>query len=324
MFVTRRVGMKGAVLFAILGSAILGACGGGGNKASQVAVKVDKDEITVTQVNGQLARLPAGFPADQADAATREIISRLIDQQLLVQQAIDKKLDRDPQVLGALEAARANILAQAYVQRNIAPQAKPSEQEITKYYNDNPDLFAQRKVYRLAELTIQANAEQQKAIAGAVPTMKSLKQFADFLNTKKIPFAADSGVRTAEQLPLGQLPTIAKLKSGSVLAFATGPDRVTALEVLASEDQPVDQKRATPAIEQFLANGKREQILAEDLKRLRGAAKIEYVGDYAKYAVNAPAPAAASAAQGANAPPPAPQAQQPATNETAKGIAGLH
>ncbi len=305
------------VSVAILLAATLAACGGGG-KATQVVVKVNKDEITVSQVNDQLARLGAGVPADQAEAAKRKILSSLVNQQLLVQQAIERKLDRDPQIIAALDGARANILAQAYVQKVIAPQAKPGEQEVRQYYTDNPALFAERKVYRLQELTIEANADQAKAIETAAAGAKSLKQLADFLRERKIPFGADSGVRTAEQLPLTKLAQIAQLKPGNVLVFEAGPERLTALEVLASEAQPVDEKKAAPVIEQYLGNRKREELATSELKRLRDQAKIEYIGDFAKYAADAPASASASAAA------PAPAPAQPAASDQGKGIAALH
>jgi len=295
------------------GALLLSACGGGGgsNKPTQVAVKVNKDEITVSQVNEQLSRLPAGTPPEQIDPATRQVLGSLINQQLLVQQAIERKLDRDPQVLAALEGARLNILAQAYVQRVIAPQAQPSEQEVRKYYADNPALFSERKVYRLQELAFDVSPEQEKEIAAAAAGMKSLKQLADNLRDRKIPFSADSGVRTAEQLPLAYLPQIAQLKAGNVLVFPTSATRASAIEVLAAESQPVDDKRATPVIDQFLGNRKREELATAELKRLKDAAKIDYMGDFAKY--GSPAPLN-----------PAADAQKAAAAEKDKGISALH
>jgi EpsD family peptidyl-prolyl cis-trans isomerase len=292
-------------------AALLAGCGGGGEgsgKATQVAVKVNKDEITVLQVNEQLARLPAGVTPEQLEPATRRVLGSLVNQQLLAQQAIERKLDRDPQVLGALEAARLNILAQAYTQRVIAPQAKPTEQEVRKYYADNPALFAERKVYRLQELAIEVKPEQVPGIEAAAARGKTLKPLAEYLQAQKIPFSADSGVRTAEQLPLGQLARIAALKPGEVLVFSSAPNRASALEVLASESQPVDDKKAAPVIDQFLSNRKREEVASAEVKRLRDAAKIEYVGDFSKYAGEAPAQAAAKA---------------PGDAQDSKGIAAL-
>jgi len=285
-----------------------------------VAVKVNKDEITVLQVNEQVAHLPEGTTAEQLEPATRKILSSMINQQLLAQQAIERKLDRDPQVLSALEAARLNLLAQAYVQRVINPQTKPTEQEIRQYYAENPALFSERKIYRLQELLIEANADQAKAIEAAGEGAKSLKELANFLRDRKIPFSADSGVRTAEQLPLKFLPQIAKLKNGSVLVYESGPNRLSAVEVLASEAQPVDDKRAAPVIEKYLSNRKREELAAAELKRLRDASKIEYVGDFAKYGTElASVQAAAAASEVA-----AKVAEKTVASEQDKGIAALH
>lgn len=276
--------------------ATLAACGGsGGAKSSQVAVRVNKDEITVLQVNEQLTRLPPGVTPEQVDPATRKILGSLVNQQLLVQQALERKLDRDPQVLGALEGARLNILAQSYVQRVISPQAKPTEQEIRKYYADNPHLFSERKVYRLQELAIEATAEQLKGIEVAAADAKSLRQLADYLRDKKIVFSADSGVRTAEQLPLARLPQIAQLKAGNVLVFATAANHASAIEVLAAEAQPLDDKKAAPIIEQFLFNRRKDELATAEVKRLRDAAKIEYVGDFAKLGAETPAVAESGA-----------------------------
>jgi EpsD family peptidyl-prolyl cis-trans isomerase len=308
--------LHGRSISAIAAAAVLvslGGCGGGGSsKTSQVAVKVNKDEVTVLQVNEQLSRLPAGVTPEQLEPATRRILGSLVNQQLLVEQALERKLDRDPQILGALEAARLNILAQAYVQRVIAPQAKPTEQEVRKYYADNPALFAERKVYRLQELSIEANADQMNDIAAAASRFKSLKDLADYLRDKKIPFSADSGVRTAEQLPLARLPQIAQLKPGSVLVYPGPNNRASALEVLASESQPVDEKKATPVIEQYLSNRKREELATAEVKRLRDAAKIEYVGDFAKYASDS------------STTPPTVASGKPAPTDQDKGIAALH
>ena len=68
----------------------------------------------------------------------------------------------------------------------------------------------------------------------------------------------------------------------------------------------VTLQQATPAIEQFLLNERKRDIIAKDLKAMRDAAKIEYVGKYAEAAASAPAggatPVAAPAAPAAPAP----------------------
>ena len=54
-----------------------------------------------------------------------------------------------------------------------------------------------------------------------------------------------------------------------------------------SRAQPVTQEQATPAIEQFLLNERKRKIIAKDMKAMRDAAKIEYVGKFAEGAASA-------------------------------------
>jgi hypothetical protein len=68
----------------------------------------------------------------------------------------------------------------------------------------------------------------------------------------------------------------------------------------------VTLEQAKPAIEQFLLNERRRELIAKELKDMRAAARIEYLGKFAEGAASAAA-AAASAAEAQDAEPePAP------------------
>jgi EpsD family peptidyl-prolyl cis-trans isomerase len=305
--------------------ATLAACSGGdkpAKAASQVAVKVNGDELSIHQVNAQLARLQ-GVPADKADLARKQVVDGLVDQRLLIQQAIDKKLDRDPDVLAAIEQSRAQILAQAYVQKTLGAQARPNEAEVRKYYEENPALFAQRRVYRLQELTTDLPVERADDLKAAVAAAKAMPEVATWLQKNRFQVAASSAVRGAEQLPMAQVAKINAMKDGQMDVFVADR-KVTVLQVLTSQLQPVDETKATPVIEQFLTTRKREELARSELKRLREGAKIEYVGDFEKLAkLTVPTvPVAASgvvptAATTAAAP------AAPAASSLDKGVTGL-
>ena len=59
------------------------------------------------------------------------------------------------------------------------------------------------------------------------------------------------------------------------------PNGARVIHLVSSRSQPVNLQAATPAIEAYLLNERKRKLVADDLRSLRGAAKIEYVGEYA-------------------------------------------
>src|SRR5512139_4330043 len=67
-------------------------------KPTQVAAKVNGTELTVSQVNFALQRIP-NLDKDQSKAASLQVVRNLVDQEVLAQKATVDKLDRDPAVM---------------------------------------------------------------------------------------------------------------------------------------------------------------------------------------------------------------------------------
>ncbi|MFN3305479.1 MAG: EpsD family peptidyl-prolyl cis-trans isomerase [Roseateles sp.] len=296
---------RASLIAAVAVAALLTACGGDkGEKASQTAAKVNKEEITVHQINFVLQRQP-GLKPEQAEAASRQVLERLIDQELAVQKAEEQKLDRDPRVVQQIEAAKREIIARAYVERVGEGAAKPTNEEIAKYYADKPALFKDRRIYSLQELQIEAKPEQLPVLREKLAAAKTLPEFVEYLKANDIRFAGNQAVRAAEQLPLASLDGIARMKDGESAVTQT-PNGMTVLTLVGSRSQPVDEARARPAIEAFLLNQRKAELVQKDLKALRESSKIEYVGKFAQ--------AAAGAASAPAAPVVAPEAVAPAAS----------
>ncbi len=184
---------------------------------SQVAAKVNAEEITVHQINSVLSRTP-NIPPEAAGKAKIEILNRLIDQQIAKQQAIEQKIDRKPAVMQAIEAARNEILARAYLDQLAAAQPRPTAEEVKTYYNSHPELFAERRIFDLEEIVVATQGDVAAKLREQAGKVRSLQEVAAWLKSQNIQFAPNRGVRAAEALPLDLLP----LGPGR-LAVAPGP-----------------------------------------------------------------------------------------------------
>lgn len=280
----------------IVAVAMTAACGKSEDKkaATQVAAKVNSTEITVSQVSNILARTPNVAP-EVADRAKREILDKLIVQELARQQAIDKKLDRSPNVMQAIEGAKAEILARAYLERIAAEQPKPTPEEAKKYYAEHPELFAQRRAFNLEEIDVAPKEGIATALAEQAAKARSMQEIADWLKSRDAKFAGNRGVRTAEQIPLEVLPKLQAMKDGEIRVFETAGGGRRVIRVVASQAAPVDEAAATPRIQQFLFNRRSSEVIAKEMKRVKDGAKIEFLGEFAGGAAAAEAKAKAEA-----------------------------
>jgi len=270
---------KHAALAVFLAIAFAG-CGETGKKAkTEAAAKVGGDQITVEQVNFQLARV-ANIKPEQEKTAGEQVLKALVDQQLLVQRAGETGLDRDPQIVLALDNARRQILSTAYIEHLAKNLAKPTDAEIADYYEKNPALFANRKIYEIKEIAITGAAGQMDAIRAELANAKSVQALTDWLKLKNIPFRSGAGMRKAEELPQELLTRIAVMLEGQTTVLNAGGG-LAVVQLLGTQPQPVSLDQGRPAIERFLSRQKQGEAQAAELDRLRGAVKIEYLGAFA-------------------------------------------
>jgi EpsD family peptidyl-prolyl cis-trans isomerase len=309
------------VLLMVLLALQLSACGERrkDRPATQPAAKVNGDEVTVQQIN--LALQQRNLRPEQADAASRQVLERLVDQTLAVQKADELKLDREARVIQQVEAARREILARAYADKVGEAAAKPTAEDVHKVYEEKPALFKERRIYNLQEIAIEARPDQVATLKEKLGTAKNIGEFIEHLKAQELRFVPSQAVRAAEQLPLSSLEAFSRMKDGQAI-LVPNASGAQVIVVAGSRSQPVSEEQARPAIEQFLLNERKKKLIEEDLKAMRAAAKIEYVGKFGEGA-----PGAASAPAGTATPPAAPAATPaPAAstglsaNEISKGM----
>lgn len=271
----------------------LSACSDGkkGKVESQTAVRVNKEEVTVHQIN-QLLQQRRGLRPDQVDAASTQVLELLVDQELAVQRTRELKIDQDPAVMLQVDTAKREVLARAYAEKTGNAARKPSAEEVKKYFDDRPSLFSERRIYNIQELAIEARPEQVAPLRDELKRAKSAAEFVQYVKANNLRFKGDQGIRPAEQLPANVLDSLTTMTDGQMVLLPAPLGAVVIL-LVSSRAEPLDEARAKPVIEQLLLNDAKRKLVDADIKALRASAKIEYIGKFAEAAASA-APASAS------------------------------
>lgn len=282
------------VLCAAAAALTLAACSGQARDAgTQIAAKVNREEISVHQVNYFLQRQGAVAP-DELEAASRQTLEALVDQEIAVQAALEQKLDRDPAVVQSLEAARRELLARAYAERLTQSVAPPTPQEVKQYYDSKPALFARRRLYTLVDTAIDATPEQQKPIAAQMPTTRGTADVALVLRQAGLRYGSRRTTIGAEALPMHAVDAMAALSEGQSLLVG-GPRDAHIYTVIETRPAPLNLEEARSAIENYLTAERRRTALEQQIKALRSNARIEYRGRFAQPASAPGTPVAAAA-----------------------------
>ena len=266
-----------------LGLLSLAACG---NKdapkpTTQVAARVGSEEISLYQINAALAQANnQGVSPEQQRVLSRNVLEGLIDQQVAVDRAIDAKLNRDPDVMAQIEAARRAVLANAYVKQYVTSLPKTAPQDASKYYSEHPALFAERRVYTVQEIVVPRSPEVLEQLNSMAAADKSMDEVAAWLKAHQLNFTPSNSSRAAEQIPLDLLPRMHALQDGHDLAFST-PAAVTILRLVSSRTQAVPESVALPRIAQYLSTQRTESAITDHIKALRTHTSVVYLGEFA-------------------------------------------
>jgi EpsD family peptidyl-prolyl cis-trans isomerase len=273
--------IRSSVLGVVVVGATLAGCGSKGGGASQVVATVGENEITVSQLSQALNARGTDSSAD----TTRQAVESLINEELLVKSAVANKLDRDPAVVQALERARRQVLARAYVERMVFPTETISAAEQVEYYQKHPELFEKRKMYQVTVFTVKA-ADITADVRNALSPLSTAADIAKALAARGIAHEMQSLTRGTEQLPFEDLPRFAAAKVGDIVMMQPHQSRMPLMLIEAIHESPIGVDRAQPIIQQYLVNTRNARALEEHLKMARATTKIAYFDTVTNAAAN--------------------------------------
>ncbi len=280
----------------------------------QVIAHVGPDDVTQQELDNEL-RL-ANVPADKrSDQVVKAALSRIVERKYLVQQAIAAKLDREPTVHLDLLRAREQILAGAFVQRDLSSKMSSiSKNEIDSYIQGHPKRFDQRELFQIDQISFTPPKDVQ-ALATATKDFKSLDQVEAKLNEMNIKFSRGTATLDSATMPAEMLKVLDARKADDVY-FIRSRGSASFFKVTSVDAQPMTGDQAN----EFAKREVRVDIGRKGAQEISKAALADskFEGDYARImalpAVEAkPAPAEGEATPGAT-----PTTEAPAAGETQK------
>lgn len=272
-----------AVICALTAATALAGCGKKQDTQAvvgQVIAHVGPDVITQQEVDNEM-RL-AGVPADKrSDEVVKAILSRIIERKYLVQQAIAAKLDREPTVRLDLLRGHDQVLATAFVQRDLGAKVTGiSKSEIDAYIQAHPTQFAKRQLFQIEQISFPPPPQKDlETLAASTKDDKSLDQVEAKLNQLNIKFSRGTGAMDTATLP-AQIEKAIEARKADDIFFLRSRTTASYFKVISADDKPLTGDEA----DQFAKRELAQDLAKKTAEDTSGAAlaSAKYEGDYAR------------------------------------------
>src|SRR6201994_3722738 len=294
---SRRWWRIAAVACALPVAMLLAGCGrkaGEPAVVGQVIAHVGPDDVTQQELDNEL-RL-ANVPADKrTDPIVKAALSRIVERKYLVQQAVAAKLDREPTVHLDLLRAREQILAGAFVQRDLsAKMSSVSKNEIDSYIQGHPKQFDQRELFQVDQISFPTPKDVE-ALSAATKDFKSLDQVEAKLNEMSIKFSRGTATLDSATMPAEMLKVLDARKPDDIY-FIRSKGNSSFFKVTSVDQKPLTSEEAN----EFAKRQVRVDIGRQGAEAISKSALAEakFEGDYARIMTTAtPTPASDGAVQ---------------------------
>jgi EpsD family peptidyl-prolyl cis-trans isomerase len=305
-----------ATALAVAGALALAGCGRKQETqgaVGQVIAHVGPDDVTQQELDNEL-RL-ANIPADKrSDAVIKAILGRILERKYLVQQSLAAKLDREPTVHLDLLRSREQILAGAFVQRDLRTKVTGiSQNEIDAYIQAHPERFAKRQVFQIEQATFPPQKDMD-SLAAATKDFKTMDQVEAKLKDLGIKYSRGPAALDGATLPPEMLKPLEARKPDDIF-FIRSRNSASFFKVLSADDAPLTGEQANAFAKREIANDLARKEAQDTSAAALAASKFE--GDYARIMT-----AAAAGAPTSGGEPPAGEAQSAEKPASEAGPAG--
>lgn len=274
----------------------LGACGKKDASAQldkgQVIATVDGKDITIHELNAELQgiQLPTG---EARKIIEQNALQQIINRRILSDLARERGLDKTPAYLLQERRADDQILVEM-LQRSIASTIpQPTKSEAQKFMDDNPEMFAQRKIFTVDQIQFELPADEAKL--KAFQPLKTMEEVQAKLDADHLQYKRAPGQMDALRMPPQLLQQILKLPAGEVFIIPVpGRPILVANKIVETKVVPFTGDQALAVAMQQVQMRKLNDLANKELEGKVKAARdaVKYQPGYGPAKSGAPTPAA--------------------------------
>ena len=268
--------MRRSVLAMVLmiGTVSLAAC----DKAptGQVAAVVDGQEITLQEINGELAalNLPEGISPEDARQVA---LQRVIDRTLLAKKAREEGLDQTPDFFIRQRQVIDNMLIEQYREKLQRGVSVPTDADIAAYAKENPEAFGERKLLRVDQIAFPTSASNNLA---SLKDDRTMAEVAQSLERLGIEFQRSNATLDTALLGADRMRQIRALPRTEPFILP-GPQITTIAVIQGEQDAPIGTDTRDAQIVERMKRQQLADLLNERLSAAKASAKIEYQDGFA-------------------------------------------
>lgn len=247
--------------------------------STQVAAKVNGSEVTINQVNQALNKVRNKNTDENKEELKNSVLSKIIDQELLVQEAIKLQLDRKPNILSQMELAKREVLINAYLNRMLPSPNDVSEPEVREYYNANKDIFADRMRYKYLQILVQVDGDDKSNLVQFLKESEDIKSIQKYVESSGLIFKQNLEQKSSENIPKQFREAFSNLDVNDV-GFVEMGDGVLIFGMNEKKTDSITLEKSRPIVVQLITKEKRQESGKTLLETLRKKSQVEYLNGF--------------------------------------------
>jgi peptidyl-prolyl cis-trans isomerase C len=140
--------------------------GGATAKKGQTLAEVNGGIITVEDFKKEVETLPPYLrPMAETADGKKELLDTMIVREIIMQQAKKDGLDKSPAVAEKMEELRQRVIVEAFLKKKIEEQAKISDADLQKFYDQNKDKFKSGEQVRASHILVKDEGAAKEILA---------------------------------------------------------------------------------------------------------------------------------------------------------------